>query len=63
MVQLCKMLMCCGFLFFHFFKILVFWVVTGLKKQKIVQNDKKLRPSGSISEEPYIKQLPFIFVK
>ena len=28
--------------FFHFFKILIFWVVRGIKRQKMVQNDKKL---------------------
>ena len=27
--------------FFHFFKILIFWVVRGVKGQKIVWNDKK----------------------
>ena len=26
--------------FFHFFKILIFWVFRGVKGQKIVQNDK-----------------------
>ena len=40
--------------FFHFFKILIFWVVRGVKGQKEVQNDKKSCPSHSISQEPYI---------
>ena len=39
--------------FFHFFKILVFWVVKGVKGQKMVQNDKKLCLSRSISHEPH----------
>ena len=40
--------------FFNFFKILIFWVVSGVKGQKIVQNDKKI-PSRSIPQEAYIK--------
>ena len=40
--------------FFNFFKILIFWVVSGGKGQKIVQNDKKI-PSRSIPQEAYIK--------
>ena len=27
---------------FHFFKILIFWVVSGVKGQKMAQNDQKL---------------------
>ena len=27
---------------FHFFKISIFWVVGGVKGQKVVQNDKKI---------------------
>ena len=30
--------------FFHFFKILIFRVVKGVKGQKMVQNNKKLCP-------------------
>ena len=40
--------------FFNFFKILIFWVVSGVKGQKIVQNDKKI-PSRSIPQEAHIK--------
>ena len=40
--------------FLNFFKILIFWVVSGVKGQKIVQNDKKI-PSRSIPQEAYIK--------
>ena len=40
--------------FFNFFKILIFWVVSGVKGQKIAQNDKKI-PSRSIPQEAYIK--------
>ena len=46
--------------FFHFFKILIFRVVKGLKGQKIVQNNKKFCPSCSISQEPYIIWLSFM---
>ena len=42
------------FFFFFFFKILIFGVVSGVKGQKIVQNDKNI-PSRSIPQEPYIK--------
>ena len=40
--------------FFHFFKILIFWVVREFKGQKMIQNDKTFCPLHSISEEPYI---------
>ena len=40
------------FFFFHFFKILIFWVVRGVKGQKTVQNDKK--------QEPYMIWLSFM---
>ena len=39
--------------FFHFFKVLIFWVVTGVKGQKIVKMTKKCL-SCSISQELYI---------
>ena len=40
--------------FFHFFKIVVFWVVrrVGVKRQKIAQNDKKIL-SNSVSQKLY----------
>ena len=38
MVHICKMIISSG-VFFHFFKILIFWVVRGVKGQKMVQND------------------------
>ena len=41
MVQMCKMVVSPG-VFFHFFKILIFQVVSGVKGQKMVQNDKKI---------------------
>ena len=56
MVHLCKMIISPGF----FFKILIFWVVRGVKRQKTVQNDKKFVLLHSISEEPYIKWLEFM---
>ena len=40
--------------FFLFFKILIFWVVRGVKRQNMAQNEKKLCLSCSISQEPYI---------
>ena len=40
-------------LFIIFFKILIFWVVMGVKGQKLVQNDQKICPLHSISQEPY----------
>ena len=40
--------------FFHFFKILILWIVGGVKGQKMVQNDKTFCLSYSISQEPYI---------
>ena len=36
------------------FKILIFWVVSWIKVQKMVQNDKEICLSCSISQEPYI---------
>ena len=46
--------------FFQFFKIFIFWVVEGVKGQKIVQNDKKFCLSSSTSQEPYIISLSFM---
>ena len=59
MVHLCKVIISPGF-FFIFFKILIFQVVKGVKGQKMVQNDKKLCPSGFISQELYIIWLSFM---
>ena len=39
--------------FFHFFKILIFWVVSGVKVQKISQKDKKFCLSCLVYQEPY----------
>ena len=46
--------------FFHFSKILIFWVHRGVKGQKMVQNDKKFCLLPSISQESYIIWLSFI---
>ena len=46
--------------FFHFFKIIIFRFVSGVKGQKIDRNDKKLCPSCSIFQEPYIIWLSFM---
>ena len=48
MVHVCKMIISPGFLF-HFFKILIFWVVMEVKGQKMVKNDKKICLLRSIS--------------
>ena len=40
MVHLCEMMISPGAFFFHFFKTLVFWVVSELKGQKMSQTDK-----------------------
>ena len=58
MVQMCKIIISPG-VFFNF-KILIFWVVRGLKGQKMAQNDKKFCLSHSISQEPYIIWLWFL---
>ena len=41
LVRICKMIIPLG-VFFHFFKILIFRVVIGVKGQIMSQNDKKL---------------------
>ena len=40
--------------FFHFFKILIFQVVSWVKGKKMTQNNKKLCLSHSISQESHI---------
>ena len=40
--------------FFHFFKIFIFWIVRGVKGQKISQNDKKFYLSCLMYQKPYI---------
>ena len=59
MVHMCKMIILPDF-FFIFFKILIFWVVSGVKWQKTVQNDKKFCLSLFISQKPYIIWLSFM---
>ena len=44
----------CLQVFFSFFKILIFWVVSGVKGEKMAQNDKKLSLPHFISQEAYI---------
>ena len=55
---MCKIIVCLG-VFFNF-KILIFWVVSRLKGQKMAQNDKKICLSHSMSQEPYIIWLWFL---
>ena len=45
---------------FHFFKILILGVVSGIKGQKVIQNDKKNCLSRCISQEPYIIWFSFM---
>ena len=40
--------------FFYFFQILIFQVVSQVKSEKLTQNDKKFCLSCSMSQEPYI---------
>ena len=47
---------CCHYVF-HFFKILIFLVVRGIRDQKMIQNDKKFCLLHSISQEPYMTWL------
>ena len=49
--------------FCNFFKILIFWVVSGVKGQKMAQNEKKLCLLRSISQEPYIIWSSFVVCK
>ena len=49
-----KMMICLG-TFFIFFKIFIFQVVSGVKGQKMAQNDKKFCLSHFISQGLYIK--------
>ena len=44
---------------FSFFFNFNFWVVSWVKKQKMVQNDKKFCPPQPIPQEPSIKWLSF----
>ena len=49
--------------FFHFFEILIIWVVRvegGIKGEKMVQNEKKFCLSCSISQELYIIWFSFM---
>ena len=55
MVYMFKMIISAGF-----FLILIFWVVRGVKEQKMVQNNKNICLSYFISQEPYIIWLPFM---
>ena len=48
------------YLFFHFFEILIFWVVSGVKGQKMVQINKKFCLSCSIPQERCIIWLSFM---
>ena len=46
--------------FFHFFKILILQIVSGVKGQRMTQTDKKFCPSPSVAQEPDIMRLTFI---
>ena len=61
-VHKCKMIISTG-AFFHFFNILIFQVVSGVKQQKLAQNNKILCLSHSMSQEPYIIWPSFVVHK
>ena len=63
MVFMFKMIIPPGVFFFFFLKILIFWVVTGQKGQKMEQNDDKFCLSCLISQEPYIIWPLFVVLK
>ena len=52
-VHLCEMMISVG-IFFVFFKFLIFWVARGVKRQKMVQNEKKCCLLYSISQYLHI---------
>ena len=59
MVHIFKMVISPGVLFL-LFKILIFWVIRGVKGQKMTQNDKKFCQAHLVSQEPYIIWLSFM---
>ena len=54
MVNLCNRIISPGFFIPHLFQIFIFGVNSGVKGQKMAQNDQKLCQSYSISQEAYI---------
>ena len=60
MVHLCRMIISPGFAFSFYSKFSFFRFFKGIKRQKIVQNNKKFGLSRSICQEPYIIWLPFM---
>ena len=50
----CIMVISPGIFFFHFFKILIFWDVRGVKGQKTVQNHKNFSLLYLLFQEPYM---------
>ena len=52
-VHKCKMIISPQF-FFHFFKMLIFWVARRVKCKKMAQNDKKFCFPCLVLQEPYI---------
>ena len=46
--------------FLHFFKNVILVIVSGVKEQKMTQNEKKFCPSRSIFQVPYTIWLSFI---
>ena len=58
-IYVCKLIISSS-VFSIFLKTLIFWVHRGVKGQKMVQNDKKLCLSHTMSQEPYIIWLSFM---
>ena len=49
-------------MFFSIFKNLISYIVRRVKGQKMAQNDKKISPSRTISQEPYIIWSSFLIL-
>ena len=60
MVHLCEIMISPGLFFVCFFGFLIFWVVSGVKGQKMVQNKKRICLSPCISPESYITWFSFM---
>ena len=64
-VDICKMIISPGF-FFHFLKILIFWFASGIKGQKMTQNDKSFCLLHLISQESlfivHMRKRKYLFI-
>ena len=64
-VDKCKMIISPG-VFFHFLKILIFWFASGIKGQKMTQNDKSFCLLHLISQESlfivHMRKRKYLFI-